>query len=168
MAGSIQNINAVAIKLKLHGGGRNGNTALLFNIHPVGGGVLIAFAGLHAAGGANRATVKQEFFRQGCLTGVRVRNDGEGSPFFHLIMQHGGKFRRLNCGQHGTPPKVHLSFTQALILHRKTQYCQEIYRGNCVGISPAKTSPSRLAFPRPFPYNDLDSCKGGCSACEYC
>mgnify|MGYP000255446597 CR=1 FL=1 len=38
MAGGVQNVDAEAVVLKLHHGGRDGNTALLLNLHPVGGG----------------------------------------------------------------------------------------------------------------------------------
>ena len=128
MPGGIQNIDAEAIKLKLHGRGGHGDAALLLNVHPVRGGVLVAFACFHAAGGTNGASIEQELFRQGGFTGVRVRNNGEGSPLFYLIVQHGGKFRRLDCGQHDIPPGCNFRFTQVFILQPQSQRCQGLRR----------------------------------------
>ena len=79
MAGGIQNVDAEAVVLELHHGAGDGNAALLFDLHPVGGGSLGPLA-LDLAGLRDGAAVKQELFRQCGLTGVRVRNDSECPP----------------------------------------------------------------------------------------
>ena len=80
MAGGVQNVDAEAVVLKLHHGGRDGNTALLFDLHPVGGGGAGIFLALDHACLSDGAAVEQEFFGQGGFTGVGVRNDGKGTP----------------------------------------------------------------------------------------
>ena len=79
MARGIQNVDAEAVMLELHDGAGDGNAALLFDLHPVGGGGLGPLA-LDLAGLCDSTAVEQEFFRQCGLTGVRVRNDGESPP----------------------------------------------------------------------------------------
>ena len=79
MAGGIQNVDAEAVVLELHHGAGDGNAALLFDLHPVGGSGLGPLA-LDLAGLGDGAAVEQEFFRQCGFTGVRVRNDSECPP----------------------------------------------------------------------------------------
>ena len=79
MAGGIQNVDAEAVVLELHHGAGDGNAALLFDLHPVGGGSLGPLA-LDLAGLRDGAAVEQKLFRQSGLTGVRVRNDSECPP----------------------------------------------------------------------------------------
>ena len=71
MARGVQNVDAKAVVAELHHGRSHGDTALFFDLHPVRGGRAGAFA-LHLTGLCNRAAVKQEFFRQCCLTGIGV------------------------------------------------------------------------------------------------
>ena len=78
VAGGIQNVDVVSVKLELHGRGGDGDAALLLDVHPVAGGVLVALAGLDGARGADRARVEQQLFGQRRLAGVRVGDDGEG------------------------------------------------------------------------------------------
>ena len=80
MAGGVQNVDAEAVVLKLHHGGRDGNTALLLDLHPVGGGGAGVFLALDHACLGDGTAVEQEFFGQGGFTGVGVRNDGKGTP----------------------------------------------------------------------------------------
>ena len=79
MAGGIQNVDAEAVVLELHHGAGDGNTALLFDLHPVRGGSLGPLA-LDLAGLRDGTAVEQKLFRQCGLTGVRVRNDSECPP----------------------------------------------------------------------------------------
>ena len=79
MARSVENVDAVAAVLELHDGGGHGNAALLFDLHPVGGGSLGPLA-LDLTGLRDGAAVEQKLFRQCGLTGVRVRNDSECPP----------------------------------------------------------------------------------------
>ena len=77
MAGGIEDVDVVAVKLELHGRGGHGNAALFLDIHPVAGGVFVALAGFDGTGGANRARIKQQLFGQRRFTGVGVGDNGE-------------------------------------------------------------------------------------------
>ena len=80
MSRGVQNVDAESAVLELHDGGGHGNTTLLFDLHPVGGsgpGILLS---LDHAGLRNGAAVKQELFRQSRFTGIRVGNNGKGTP----------------------------------------------------------------------------------------
>ena len=79
MAGGVQNIDAEAVVAELHHRRGNRDTALLFDLHPVGGGGPGALA-LDLTGLGDSPAVEQEFLRQCSFTGVRVRNDGECPP----------------------------------------------------------------------------------------
>ena len=72
MPRGIENIYAKAFIFKLHDRRGNGNTALLFKIHPVGNRVLGRSLALYRACGLNSAAVQQKFFGQCGFTGVRV------------------------------------------------------------------------------------------------
>ena len=85
MARSIQDINTVALILELQNGGCNGNSALLFNLHPVGDRMLGRLSSLYRSRQINRASVQQEFLRKGCFSGVRMRDDRKGPPSFYFI-----------------------------------------------------------------------------------
>ena len=91
VAGGVQNVDAEAFVLELHDGRGDGDTALLFNLHPVGGGGAGVFLALDDAGLVDGASVEQEFFGQCGLTGVRVRDDRKGAPALDLriIFSHG-------------------------------------------------------------------------------
>ena len=43
-------------------------------------------ASFYGAGKLDRTTVQQQFFRQRCLTSVRMRNDGESPPLADFIL----------------------------------------------------------------------------------
>ena len=98
VSGGIQNVDAESVIFKLHGRRGDRNAALLFNVHPVGSGVFVALASLNTAGRPNGSAVKQELFGQGRFAGVRVRNNGKGSPLFHLLMQHVAESLCITCG----------------------------------------------------------------------
>ena len=49
VAGCIQDVDVKTVEFELHGAGRDGNAALLFDLHPVAGGVALGPPGLHAA-----------------------------------------------------------------------------------------------------------------------
>ena len=63
MAGSIQNVDAEAAVLELHNRGGNGNTTLLLDLHPVGGGCTGVFLSFNNTCLSNGAAIQQEFFR---------------------------------------------------------------------------------------------------------
>ena len=100
MARCVQNVDAEAVKLKLHCGGCDRDAALLLDVHPVGRGVLIAFARLDAARRADCAAVQQQLFGQRGFARVRVRDDGKGSPFFHLLVEQLPESRSVVGWQH--------------------------------------------------------------------
>ena len=81
----IQDIDAVSVIVKLHGGGGNGNTSLLLDLHPVGHRVLCRLAALYRSRQVDGASVQQELLRQRGLTCIGVGNDGKGSALFYLF-----------------------------------------------------------------------------------
>ena len=87
VAGGIQNVDAVALVFKLHDAGGDGDAPLLFQLHPVRGGVFVPVLALHGARRLDRASVEQELFRQGGLARVRVGDDGEGPPPLYLMFR---------------------------------------------------------------------------------
>ena len=108
VSGRIQNIDPVAVVHELHCGTRHGNAALFLNLHPVRGGVLVRFPGLDAAGAADGSAVQQQLFSQGRFAGVRMGNDGEGTPLLHLLVQQVPEFRCVFGWQHRVPPSFSL------------------------------------------------------------
>ena len=87
VAGGIQNVDALALIVELQDGGRNGNTALLFNVHPVRDRVLSTLLAFDGASRLDGPTVQQELFGQCCLTGVRVRDNRKCAPGFNFFAQ---------------------------------------------------------------------------------
>ena len=85
VARGIQNIDAVAVVMELHHRGGNRDAALLFDLHPVGDGVLGGLFSLDRAGERNRASVQQELFGQGGFPRVGVGDDGEGAALFDFL-----------------------------------------------------------------------------------
>ena len=62
MAGGVENVDAEALVLELHDRGRDGNTTLLLDLHPVGGGGPGILLALDHAGLGDGAAVEQKFF----------------------------------------------------------------------------------------------------------
>ena len=87
VTGGIQDVDVVALVAELHGAGRDGDAALLFDLHPVAGGVGRRLAGLDGPGLADGSAVEQQLFGQRCLAGVGVADDGKGAPALHLFFQ---------------------------------------------------------------------------------
>ena len=63
VARGVQDVDAVAVVLKLHHRGGHGDAALLFNLHPVGDSVAGVPLALYHAGQGDGPAVEQEFFR---------------------------------------------------------------------------------------------------------
>ena len=95
MAGGVQDVDAEALVLELEDGGGDGDTTLLFNLHPVGRGGTGVLLALDHAGLGDGPAVEQELFRQSGLTGVRVGDDGEGAP----AVDFGSVFRHWNSSK---------------------------------------------------------------------
>ena len=81
----IQDVYFISVKIKLHYGGSNGNTTLLFYFHPVRNSVLAGLSSLNAAGLAYCTAVKQELFGKRCFAGVRMRDYRKCSAAFNLF-----------------------------------------------------------------------------------
>src|SRR5690606_24522606 len=64
VTGRIEQVEDAVAVLHLHHRTRDRNTALLFDFHPVGGGVARRLARLHAAGDADRTGEQQQLFGQ--------------------------------------------------------------------------------------------------------
>ncbi len=90
MARRVQNVDAEALILELHDGRGHGNAALLFDLHPVGDRRARVLFALDGARLRDRSAVEQEFFGEGGLAGVRMRNDREGpaaaDPIFDTVL----------------------------------------------------------------------------------
>ena len=87
VAGRVQNVDALALIVELQNRRGNGNTALLFNVHPVGHRMLGALLALDRTRGLDGPTVEQEFFGECGFTGVRVRDDRKCAPGFDFFAQ---------------------------------------------------------------------------------
>ena len=72
MPWGIEDVDAIAVIVKLEHGGRDRDAALLFDLHPVGDGVTLCLARLDRAGEVNRPAVEEQFLGQRCLTRVRM------------------------------------------------------------------------------------------------
>jgi len=72
VAGGIEQVDLVAVILELKGRRTDGDTPLPFQLHPVGGGRPLVFAGGDRAGELDGAAVQQELLGHRRLPGVRV------------------------------------------------------------------------------------------------
>ena len=88
----VQYVNLVGFALlsfgqivKLHDRGRHRDTTLFLNVHPVGGGGLAYLVVLNGTGYLYLTTEEQKLFGERSLTGIRVRDDGEGAPTLYFV-----------------------------------------------------------------------------------
>ena len=75
MSRGIQNVDAVIRVLELQDRRGNRDAALFLDFHPVGNRMTRILFALYRTGELDCSAVQKEFFRNRCLTGVRVRND---------------------------------------------------------------------------------------------
>ena len=87
VAGRVQNVDALALIVELQNRRGNGNTTLLFNVHPVGHRMLGALLALDRTRGLDGPTVEQELFGECGFTGVGVRDDRKCAPGFDFFAQ---------------------------------------------------------------------------------
>ncbi len=80
VARRIQEVEDQALEFERHHRGDDGDTALAFDLHPVGTGVAPLALGLDLPGQIDRAAEQQELLGQRGLAGVRVRDDRKGPP----------------------------------------------------------------------------------------
>ena len=94
VARRIQQVNDATTVFHLHHRTGHGNTPLLLDLHPVGGGMAAGLARLDAAGDVDGTGKQQQLFGERGLACVRVRDDGEGaSPCCFLANRHTGTFK---------------------------------------------------------------------------
>ena len=89
MSRGIQNINAEALVLELHNGRGNGNSSLLFYLHPVGDCVAGVFLSLYGTCLCDSSAVEQELLCESCFTCVGVRDYGKGTPSVYFLLKLG-------------------------------------------------------------------------------
>ena len=75
MARRVQQVKGDVFIVKGHHRRGDGNTAFLFDFHPVGMSPAVFAAGFDRAGLLNGAAEQQQFFGQGGFTCVGVRNN---------------------------------------------------------------------------------------------
>jgi hypothetical protein len=79
VAGGVEQVDDVVAVLHLHHRRGHRDAALLFDLHPVRGGMAAGLAALDGAGDLDRAREQQQLFRQRRFTRVGVGNDGKGA-----------------------------------------------------------------------------------------
>ena len=87
MPGGVEDVDAVSVVVELEDGGRDGDTALFLDLHPVGDGVPLRLARLDGAREMDRASVEEELFGERGLARVRMRDDRERAPFGNLCRE---------------------------------------------------------------------------------
>ena len=75
----IEDVDAIAVIVELQNGGRDGDAALLFDLHPVGNSMALRLARLDRAGEMDGASVKEQLLGECRLACVRMRDDGKGT-----------------------------------------------------------------------------------------
>ena len=71
MSRRVQNVDAVALVVKLEHRGGNGNSSLLLDLHPVGNSVLGSLSALYRTGQVNGSSVEQKLLCQSSLSRIR-------------------------------------------------------------------------------------------------
>ena len=85
----VEDVDDAVLVLELQDRRADRDAALLFQIHPVGGGGALVFACGDAAREVERAAVEQEFLSQCRLAGIRVGNDRKRAAALHLTLDRG-------------------------------------------------------------------------------
>ena len=79
VAWRVKQVHAIAVVVKLQHRRRDGDTALLLQFHPVGGSRALILARGDTPGQRDRAAIEEKLLSESRLSGVRVRDDREGS-----------------------------------------------------------------------------------------
>src|SRR5690606_29451520 len=79
VTGGVEQVDDPLAVGELHHRGGDGDAALLFHGHPVGGGMAVGFARLDGPGYLDGLAHQQQALGDGGLTGVGVGDDGEGA-----------------------------------------------------------------------------------------
>ena len=77
VTGCVEDVDDAVLVFELEDRRGNRDTALFFELHPVGGGGALVFLGGDRAGEVEGAAVEEEFLSEGGFSRVRVGNDGE-------------------------------------------------------------------------------------------
>ena len=85
MPRGIENVDAAAVVIELENGAGDGNAALFFYFHPVGYGIAGGLSCFDGTCQVDRAAVEQKLFRECRFAGVRMGDDGEGTPSFYFF-----------------------------------------------------------------------------------
>ena len=88
MAGRIEKVDAITIVIELQHGGADRNSALALELHPVAGRGALVLALGHRPSQLQRAAIQQQLLGQGCLAGIRVRDNREGSAALYFICRY--------------------------------------------------------------------------------
>ena len=87
VARGVEDVDAIALVFKLHDRRRDGDAALLFELHPVRDRVARGRLALDRAGELDGPAVQQQLFRERRLAGVRVRDDRKGPAALDFLFQ---------------------------------------------------------------------------------
>lgn len=87
MPRGIQNVDPLALEVKLHDGGRDGDPPLLFDLHPVGLSEVPGLPGLDCPGFPDNASEEEELFGDRGLPGIGVRNDRKGPSLVYCFSE---------------------------------------------------------------------------------
>jgi len=116
VTGGVEQVDDEVAIFKLQHGGADGNAALFFQFHPVGGGGALVFAGGDGTRELDGAAVQQQFFGERCFAGVGMRNDGQRTP-------PGGFLR----GAHGTLGMVRGEFMEPAEFSTLWKNCEPFF-----------------------------------------
>mmetsp|Transcript_26231 Transcript_26231/g.62007 ORF Transcript_26231/g.62007 Transcript_26231/m.62007 type:complete len:1071 (-) Transcript_26231:600-3812(-) len=103
VAGGVEQVDDAVAVLHLHDRAGHRDAALLFDLHPVRGGMPGRLARLHRAGDLDRAGEQQQLLGQRGLAGVGVADDGEGAAAADFRLDAAGDGFGHGCGIQANP-----------------------------------------------------------------
>lgn len=80
----VEDVDFIVLIVELHDRGGDGDSALAFDFHPVGGGSLAYLVAFHSTSHLYLSAKEEEFFCERGFTGIGVRNDGEGAAALYF------------------------------------------------------------------------------------
>ena len=87
MARGVKDVYAATIVVELQNRRGNGNAAFLFDVHPVGNGVLGAAFAFNRASCLDAAGVQQQLLGKGGFASVGVGDDGKRASRLNFLLQ---------------------------------------------------------------------------------
>ena len=84
---SVEDVDFIVAVIEAHDGSSDGNTPLLLDFHPVGGGGLLYLVGFHGTGHVDGTSEKEEFLGQRGLSGVGMGNNGKRAAAGNFFLQ---------------------------------------------------------------------------------